>query len=120
MIEKLCRTCFYSFRQYNRANLLCPKCAYNKYAKPRKPIKRIGKVAKKWIETRNKWIKNNPGPWQCYLKLSPMCLKSLSVDTLTLDHIQPRSRRPDLRFEYANLGPACLHCNNLKGSRVLT
>lgn len=110
MLEHLCKSCGTTFLRYNSAQTKCGKCQYNRLR--RKPIKRVGKIAKKWIETRNEWIRLNPGPWTCYL-----CSKSLDIDTLTLDHVKSRSRRPDLRFELSNLQPACLSCNVDKGSR---
>jgi len=115
MIEKLCKNCFTSYRQYNTTQTLCPKCSYNKYSKPKKPIKRMGKVAKAWVEHRHKWIQKNAtqsGTWNCHY-----CGTLLTIDSLTLDHVIPRSARPDLRFEDSNLVPSCFSCNSKKGSR---
>lgn len=115
MIEKLCKNCFTSYRQYNTTQTLCPKCVYNKYSKPKKPIKLMGKVAKQWVEYRQDWIKRNmttSGTWLCYL-----CGVVLTLNTLTLDHIIPRSARPDLRFDDRNIKPCCYRCNSQKGSK---
>ena len=114
MIQRLCKECGNSYYQYNSAQTLCGRCQYNKYAKPRKPINRVGKVAKKWIETRKQWIDEHPGPWSCYI-----CGTPLNIDTLTLDHVKSRSRRPDLRYEFDNLQPCCWPCNTAKGSNSL-
>jgi len=60
-----------------------------------------------------KWIRKNKQPWNCYL-----CGALLGIDTLTLDHIIPRRRRPDLRYEPSNLKACCFNCNSAKGSKV--
>lgn len=86
-------------------------------------IKKNGKYAKQWITTRQTWIKNNPpdvdGYWICYLQIHEWCPIGLTERTLTLDHIVSRSHAPSLRFSADNLRPACIYCNNLKGSRSL-
>jgi 5-methylcytosine-specific restriction endonuclease McrA len=70
-----------------------------------------------WERTRQKWFKENPpnfeGYYVCYL-----CEKWVSVKEITLDHVIPRSRRPDLKYEMSNLQPACWDCNYIKGSKV--
>lgn len=123
MIQKMCKDCGSCFSQYNTTQTRCSKCAYNKYApklQQRKPIKKVGKVAKAWIEYRHEWIKRHTtsnGTWTCYLQISPMCLKTLTIDTLTLDHVIPRSGAPHLRLEDSNIKPACEFCNAMKGSK---
>lgn len=96
--------------------------------KPRKAIKRtrlkrVGKVTNKWIATRKVWVKNNPpdanGNWHCYLQIAPDCHITVNAETLNVDHIKSRVRRPDLRFDQSNLNAACSPCNKLKGSRDL-
>lgn len=115
MIERMCKNCGNTFPQYNSTQTLCSKCSFNKYQNQgRKPIKKVGKITKKWFETRKEWIKQNPGNngWHCYL-----CGKLLDINTLTLDHKLSRSRHPELRFELSNLAPACARCNYEKGSK---
>lgn len=81
----------------------------------------MGRIAKQWAQTRKEWVDNNPpdasGQWECYLQMSPDCLKRITLDTLNVEHMESRARRPDLRFEQSNLAPACGPCNELKGSR---
>lgn len=94
-----------------------------------KPIKRSaiakqGKHAKQWLTTRATWIRRNPPPirgqyYECYLKIHEWCPKLLTIDTLTLDHVVSRTRDPSLRYKLSNLRPACIYCNELKGSRSL-
>lgn len=122
MIEHMCKSCGRTFWRYSTMQTICNKCQYNRISGRirRKPIKRVGKVAKKWMETRQEWIKNNPpddfGYWYCSLKLMPNCLVRMQIDELTLDHAKSRSRHPELRYELSNLQPACLSCNVYKGS----
>lgn len=118
-IEYMCKNCGSTFVRWNTTMTLCGKCAYNKYAKPKKPIKRVGKVTQKWIDHRKKWIKNNPPPYTCYLQISSNCPKTLTIDTMTLDHVIPRSGSPELRYDDNNLKPACAPCNTQKGSKRL-
>lgn len=98
--------------------MACSNCGseyHNKTFCPwtkKKPIKQQGKATKKWLATRSRWIKENPPDWYCYI-----CGKHLNKATLTLDHIKPRSARPDLRYEFSNLAPCCSTCNYLKGSK---
>lgn len=122
-IERLCKNCGNSFVKFSSVQTLCPKCSYNKYGpglKAKKPVKRIGKTTKHWIDTRSKWIAkhqpNHAGYWECALHISPQCLNYMDIDQLTLDHILGRGRRPDLRDDLNNLQPACAYCNGLKGS----
>lgn len=82
-----------------------------KKANQRKAIKKHGKTHIEWLRTRDLWMKQNPKPWHCHY-----CSKTLDTDTLTLDHLIPRSRAPHLRFELSNLVPCCFTCNGLKGS----
>ena len=85
-------------------------------------LKSNGKYAKQWTITRQTWIRNNPMPasgWICYLQIHPWCPVRLNEKTLTLDHIISRSRAPSLRFSADNLKPACIYCNNEKGSKSL-
>ena len=86
----------------------------------RKALKRIGKIGTRWIETRHEWIKANPPKdsyYTCYLKISPICLRKMTTQEMTLDHVMSRTRRPDLRFDFSNLKPCCAPCNVEKGSR---
>lgn len=91
--------------------------------KNRKAINRFGKEYGKWRETRGAFIQANPpdqyGFWYCALNLSEHCLRRMDIDQLTVDHIVPRSRSPELRHEQSNLQPACLYCNKEKGSKTV-
>lgn len=81
----------------------------------RKAIRMIGKHGQKWLRTRAEWFKDNPAEFYvCYL-----CGDTLKPRETTLDHVIPRSRRPDLRYDFSNLRPCCFRCNSKKGSRTV-
>ncbi|MDE1829379.1 MAG: HNH endonuclease [Thaumarchaeota archaeon] len=108
-----------------KKNSKCNKCgkightSLTCYSSPKRPIKikkhmrKVGKIGRQWISTRNEWIqKNLPDKvWYCHY-----CNKELTINILTLDHKLSRSRRPDLRFDLDNLVPCCWDCNSAKGS----
>lgn len=102
-----------------------PKAALKrKVGLKRTPIKKIGKQTKQWFLTRATWIRKNPPPiagkyWICYLQIHPWCPIRLDIEHLTLDHVVSRSRDPKKRFTQDNLKPACIHCNNQKGSKAI-
>lgn len=68
-----------------------------------------------WAKARKIWIKNNPPSHQGYYECT-YCHKWVPADEITIDHIWPRSARPDLRYVQSNLVPACWSCNGNKGS----
>jgi len=74
--------------------------------------------AQQWVAFRRTWKKKHPpndeGFYECWL-----CGKWVLPNEITLDHVIPRSRRPDLVFEETNIKPACWTCNTLKGSKVI-
>lgn len=69
-----------------------------------------------WLKTRSKWLRENPpnhqGYYECYI-----CGKWVDYSEITLDHIIPRSNRPDLVHDFSNLAPCCYKCNSAKGSK---
>jgi 5-methylcytosine-specific restriction endonuclease McrA len=73
-----------------------------------------GKYYKKWTYTKKRWfIDNYAENYICYL-----CGKFMTREETTLDHVIPRSRAPELRYDPNNLRPCCWTCNSKKGSRV--
>ena len=89
-----------------------------------KPIRKVGKQTKQWFITRATWIRKNPPPidgiyWECYLRIHPWCPVRIDIEHLTLDHVVSRTRDPSKRFSQDNLKPACLYCNEEKGSKSL-
>lgn len=109
-----------------------------KNPKPKKELKRtqinkVGKYTKQWLVTRATWIRKNPPAiagkyWKCYLGINPWCPGLLTNDRkllrngvgfLTLDHVVARSSDHSKKFSQDNLQPACIYCNNEKGSKKL-
>ncbi|MBA3756025.1 MAG: HNH endonuclease, partial [Nitrosomonas sp.] len=77
-----------------------------------KAIPKIGKVTKIWLKVRKEWFKQNPSEYYaCALQISPLCQRLTAPNETSLDHIIPRSARPDLRYESSNLQPSCYPCN---------
>lgn len=92
----------------NHTSMLCP------WVK-RKPLNPKGKQFVKWMKTRDEWLKENKAPYYfCYI-----CGKSMTRSQLTLDHVEARSRHPELRYIQGNLQPCCEFCNREKGSLSL-
>ena len=79
---------------------------------PSKTMKKIGKQGGKWLRFRAQWLLDNPGPYFCYY-----CGEKLAPSEVELDHKLSRSRRPDLRFDPANIVVSCHKDNTNKGSR---
>ena|ERR1019366_3790055 len=100
-------------------------------SKPNKAIKQASTPIRKEsvksrgrrIETANKWFKKNPpdedGHWICYLQISSLCPVKLDRGMLSLEHVEPKVKRPDLKYNTDNIRPSCSFCNKMKGSRTL-
>lgn len=106
--------CKYCKKEGYHSQLMC-------FNKPRRPIK--SKVDLTWRDTVSKWKLANPpnlnGNWICYLQISKMCLGRIDKHSLTLDHVIPKSRGIEYKYDINNLKPCCMPCNSLKGSRTL-
>lgn len=111
------RYCKYCKAYVNHTSIMCWK-------KPRNPIKQESDKARlKRRNTANSWFALNPpdedGWWYCYLRISSLCLKRMTRDTVTLEHVKPKSSRPELKYRADNIKPACGPCNRMKGSQSL-
>lgn len=89
-----------------------------------KPLRNESKKShSKRMSTRRVWFENNPpdenGNYICYLQISSMCPKTLSKQLLTLEHVQPKTKAPELKYDTSNIRPACTWCNRSKASRSL-
>lgn len=114
---KICGSLYHSQTFCPRKNRAIPR-------KARKPIAReSAKTRAKRQQTATAWFKLNPPDatehWTCYLQISSMCPKRLTRSMVYLEHVRPRSRHPELKFNVKNIRPACYWCNELKGSREL-
>lgn len=98
------------------------------YHKPKKPLKHTplklesDKTRAKRRGMAAKWFRKNPpgmdGYWYCYLQISSLCPYRLNRSIVTLEHVYPKVKRPDLKFEIKNIKPGCSFCNKLKGSNT--
>jgi 5-methylcytosine-specific restriction endonuclease McrA len=61
----------------------------------------------------------NAGYWDCYLRISLICLGQMDEQRLTLEHVIPKGRGEKYRYDPNNIKPACAYCNSLKGSRTI-
>lgn len=98
----------------SHTSLMCQK-------KPRKRLKPEAEKTKyKRTETTREWYRLNPpdekGLWYCYLQISPKCPFKLTRSTITLEHVRPKVRAPELKYETSNLKPSCMFCNSKKQS----
>lgn len=110
------RGCYGSYCMFHKKRSTLPK------SKTR--IKQESDKAKtKRLDTKRKWLKQNPpnpsGKWECYLKISDYCLKSVDITTLTLEHVEPKVKSPHKKYDVKNIKPSCSWCNKLKGSKTL-
>jgi len=83
----------------------------------RTPIKARGKKASKWSIARKHYLKHNPADKDGN-RICGICKKPVHESEITIDHILPRTRRPDLIFTQSNLQPAHAKCNESKASTV--
>lgn len=82
---------------------------------PKKKMRRIGKHGREWLKTRAEWFEAHPAEYYfCYIDG-----ERLTKNETTLDHIQSRSRHPELRYDLNNLAPCCFKHNKEKGSMSL-
>ena len=111
--KPLCKLCKSPYHYKTFCNLK-PKKTPQRSQKPlkRTPIKKTGKHASLWQKARTRWLKANKKEWYvCYL-----CKTMVSHRAMQLDHVESRTRRPDLRYELSNLKPVHSICNRQKGS----
>jgi 5-methylcytosine-specific restriction endonuclease McrA len=72
-----------------------------------------------WVLLRKKFLKSQEqvnGRFICFY-----CNVSISPNSsdLTIDHIKPRSKYPELAVDISNLRVACRRCNSSKGAKIL-
>ena len=68
-----------------------------------------------WIHIRDEYLKKQPkesGYYQC-----SYCKEYILNDDVTVDHVKPRSKYPELGLDIKNLAIACRPCNSTKGNR---
>lgn len=117
-------------RGWQKDKWKCKYCGGNDHTslmclrKPRHAMRQESKNHKlNRMRTSDSWYTINPpdkdGHWQCYLQISPYCLKVLDRSTISLEHIYPKIKWPELRYRHENIMPSCAYCNKLKLSNTL-
>lgn len=71
-----------------------------------------------WKLTRRLWFDQNPPPFGEYYQCA-LCPYMVHRSETTLDHIETRSSRPDLKYVLSNLQPAHGACNVRRGSMTM-
>lgn len=85
--------------------------------KARKPIKRVGKLGKKYITLREQYFQDHPGDEHyCYYCLYVGMEQPLTRKQTQVEHYYSKARHPERRFDKTNLVAACSGHNKLKGS----
>ena len=101
----------------------CKNCGGKHYKtfcyQNRKPIKQESfKSRDKRQVTKSLWfIKNRPdenGYYYCYLRIHSQCPNRLLESEVTLEHVKPKQRYPELKHDLNNLKASCSKCNELK------
>ena len=71
----------------------------------------------------NTWHILNPpdyrGGYTCYLQISKNCPKWMAKAYTTLEHVYPKNKYPELRWNVLNIKPACEWCNAEKLSNTV-
>lgn len=112
MIERICVTCHKRVKPGSMLKIYCQGHGGSK-----------GERREADKQTRLKWIEQNPpdeyGYWDCYLRISNLCLKRVDIQTMSIEHMTPKNRGSEYRHNLNNIRPSCMPCNGLKGSRTL-
>lgn len=81
-------------------------------------MKQVGRKGKLWLKTRREWLRENPPNFQGYY-VCHICGTWVHEKGMELDHVIPRSRKPDGLTDFENLKPSHSLCNSNKGSKIL-
>lgn len=73
-------------------------------SKRRKHNRKLPKSVRRWMALRAKVFKT----------YGKQCMKCGSTENIEVDHIKPRSKFPELRWDFDNLQVLCRRCNILK------
>ncbi len=91
--------------------------------KKKKPIRKEIPIANNKRQLlKTTFFANNPpdekGGYTCYLQISPHCLKWISKPYVTIEHVYPRQKFPELKYIPENILPSCEFCNKTKMSNT--
>lgn len=66
------------------------------------------------LKPNGQWVRATDILKEHYDKPCPKCDRIMYKGFASIDHIKPKSKYPELIFEYSNLEVICLTCNNEK------
>lgn len=94
------------------------------YIRPKHPLLKESKTARsKRQSMASVWFRKNPpdenGNWICYLQITRRCPRILTRETITLEHVYPKAKYPELKYKIENIKPSCVFCNKEKGRNTL-
>lgn len=108
----------------NHYSLTCyKKQLHDFHSKKKRPLRR---ESKKSFHNRdilsNTFFHDNPpderGGYTCYLQISRKCPIWVSLREVTLEHILPKVKYPEVKYNVINIKPACTWCNGAKLSNT--
>jgi hypothetical protein len=82
--------------------------------KPKKRMRKVGKIGRKLIEQSQRFREEHPGPQKCFY-----CLYTgidQLIDDYNVEHPYSKARHPDMRFDYDKLIVSCPAHNEQKKS----
>jgi hypothetical protein len=119
MKQKECSYC----HRLNHTSLNCFRKKIDKAEEDRSKIKRpLKKESTKSMQKRQitkdtffTLIKpDEEGMYDCYLQISPHCLKRMPKHYVSAEHCFSKQRFPELKYVPENILPSCQPCNALK------
>ena len=117
---KHCRECPPTHTQYDCfSNPRHITRIFGPLPKKRSSIRKVSfKSQGKEEAAKRLWFSLNPpdeyGQWDCYLGIHPGCLIKVDEYTITQEHVMPKGRYPELKYNPKNRKAACDPCNQLK------
>lgn len=85
--------------------------------KPRKPMKKVGRISKKLLDQRKAYLEAYPAPHYCAYCVYSGIEEELKEKDVQVEHFLTKNNRPDLRFDWSNLVKSCPGHNKLKGNQ---
>lgn len=82
----------------------------------KKPMRKIGPVARKLADQRKAYLTAFPAPHYCFYCTYMDIEEELEEKHVQLEHFLTKNNRPDLRFDWSNIVKSCPGHNELKGN----
>ncbi len=116
------KDCSYCGAQ-NHTAFLCYKRRKSEQGMRKKSLRPESKAANsKRAILRNTFFADNPpdkqGGYTCYLQIHHSCPIWIPKERVTLEHVLPRAKYPELKYNVLNIKPSCDICNAAKLSNT--